>query len=63
MPPPITLDELHVTVRVPSDLPPRAAARLRRTLASRPFRRALARAVLAALGPRAPAAVRVRVSR
>ena len=59
----VVLEELHVTVRIPAALPGKAAAAVRRRVRSEAFRRAVERAVLAALGPRARARASATVSR
>ncbi len=61
--PSVVLEQLVVTVRVPGGTSTRAIARLRQTLASAAFRRAMARAIRAALGIAVPAEVRIVVSR
>jgi hypothetical protein len=42
----VVIDEIHVTVRVPADLPDKPAAAVRRTLSGAAFTRALREAVL-----------------
>ena len=59
----VVLEELHVAVRVPRNMDRKALARLRRVLASGPFRRELVRAVRALLGSGSRSGVRVTVSR
>jgi hypothetical protein len=45
----VTIDELHLTLRIPNDLPEDEAEAIRRTLASDDFMDRLRRAVRAAL--------------
>jgi hypothetical protein len=42
---PVTIEEFHLTIRVPADLPATAAAAVRRTLADEAFRTRLRRAI------------------
>jgi 2'-5' RNA ligase len=45
----VTIDELHLTLRIPDDTPEDAAEEIRRTLAGDDFTDRLRRAVLSAL--------------
>ena len=49
MPKTVVIDELHLTVRIPADLPDTDAGAVRRTLAGADFMTRLRRAVRAAL--------------
>lgn len=60
----VVIDELHLTLRVPNDLPDAPADAVRRTLAGDDFMTRLRRAVRAALrGPPELAVVRASLTR
>jgi hypothetical protein len=57
----ILLDEFHIAVRIPTNLPDHQVAAIRRTLSGRPFRTSLRRC-LRETKRRYPALTRVRVT-
>ncbi|WP_084759779.1 hypothetical protein [Zavarzinella formosa] len=64
MPKFVTIEEYHVTIRVPADLPDEAADKMQSLLGSRPFMARLRAAMAAVIADHALlAAVRVTVTR